>query len=168
MHGVVKPKWYKQCPSVYSAVGRSLVRPTTGGIVSTLNTEHTKISDAFLEQARHEYRAGDLLQASEKAWGAVAHYVLARSKNKGWPCGSHKLILQNIRQLGDDSPYFDRLINSVNALHANFYQDFQDHRSVLRGIEDAVELLNVLKRREGDEQYHPVPADDSAHEGRHQ
>ena len=36
---------------------------------------HGQISAQFLEQAEAELRNGDLLQASEKAWGAVTHYV---------------------------------------------------------------------------------------------
>ena len=37
--------------------------------------QHRKISTQFLEHAEDELRKGDLLQASEKAWGAVSHYV---------------------------------------------------------------------------------------------
>ena len=41
----------------------------------TTSVEHVRISDRFLGQAQSEFERGDLLQASEKAWGAVAHYV---------------------------------------------------------------------------------------------
>ena len=38
---------------------------------------HQEISDQFLSDAEVEFQRGDLLQASEKAWGAVAHYIEA-------------------------------------------------------------------------------------------
>ena len=50
---------------------------------------HREISDQFLDQAVEEYRRGDLLQASEKAWGAVSHYVSAMSVERGWPAKTH-------------------------------------------------------------------------------
>ena len=45
--------------------------------------QHREISTQFLEHAEDELRKGDLLQASEKAWGAVSHYVnsIARQRN---------------------------------------------------------------------------------------
>ena len=36
---------------------------------------HREISAQFLNHVEDEFRKGDLLQASEKAWDAVAHYV---------------------------------------------------------------------------------------------
>ena len=37
--------------------------------------QHREISAQFLDHAEDEFRKGDLLQASEKAWGAVSHHV---------------------------------------------------------------------------------------------
>ena len=45
--------------------------------------QHTEISDEFLERAQEELRMGDLLQASEKAWGAVAHCVKSVASEVG-------------------------------------------------------------------------------------
>ena len=44
---------------------------------------HQEISRTFLEHAEIEFGKGDLLQASEKAWGAVAHYVKSVAKERG-------------------------------------------------------------------------------------
>ena len=67
-------------------------------------TRHEEISDRFLEHAREEFDKGDMLQASEKAWGAVAHYVKSVAKARGWPDGSHWDIANNARKLLDLTP----------------------------------------------------------------
>ena len=46
--------------------------------------QHQEISERFLSHAEEEFEKGDLLQASEKAWGAVAHYVKSVAKAAGW------------------------------------------------------------------------------------
>ena len=55
--------------------------------------QHQEISTQFLTHAEDELRKGDLLQASEKAWGAVSHYVNSVARQRGWPLGSHSLLI---------------------------------------------------------------------------
>ena len=106
-----------------------------------------------------------MLQASEKAWGAVAHYVMARSDDFGWPSGTHKQLLQNARKLGGDSPRFLRLFNSVRGLHVNFYQDMHDRETVYLDIKDAMVLLSMFKRQEEESTYTFFPAKGEADRG---
>ena len=44
---------------------------------ATTPERHHDISAMFMEHAEDQFRQGDLLQASEKAWGAVAHCISA-------------------------------------------------------------------------------------------
>ena len=85
---------------------------------------HQEISDRFLEQAVIEFQAGDLLQSSEKAWEAFAHYVNSIAKMRGWPSNSHRDLNINdsrlIQETADSSAHRQKLL-AVNALHANFY-----------------------------------------------
>ena len=46
---------------------------------------HIATSRRLLEQAEREYRAGDVLQASEKGWGAAAHAVKAIAGHTSLP-----------------------------------------------------------------------------------
>ena len=64
-------------------------------------TRHEEISYRFLKHANEEFEKGDMLQASEKAWGAVAHYVKPVAKANGWSDGSHRDIANNARRLLD-------------------------------------------------------------------
>ena len=109
---------------------------------------HREISDQFLDQAVEEYRRGDLLQASEKAWGAVSHYVSAMSVERGWPAKTHRQTVDNARCILGEHPTPEPYLNlfkSVRSLHANFYQEILVDREVQEGIEDVRRLVDVFK-----------------------
>ncbi len=110
--------------------------------------QHRAISTQFLDQAEQEFSKGDLLQASEKAWGAFSHYVNAVARKRGWPLGAHRNLIENAHNLINTSPgeaeHRRRLVRSVEALHANFYQAFLDEDSVRDGINDAKALIEAL------------------------
>ena len=104
--------------------------------------------------AEDELRKGDLLQASEKAWGALSHYVNAIAIQKNWPIGSHERLMENAHRLISQDPASARdnlrLLRSTGALHANFYQSSLNKDSVEGGIEDAKELIKVLEALNAD------------------
>ena len=50
---------------------------------------HEATSERFLQHASDWYEKADLPQASEKAWGAVAHYLKAVAKSRDWSNSSH-------------------------------------------------------------------------------
>ena len=111
-----------------------------------------EISDTFFRQAIREHLTGDLLQASEKAWGAVSHYVAAMSEDKGLPvadnfAGTRRNAISLFEMLpGNERDQCRRLFDTVFALHINFYQESHDRKEVALGIRDARTLLTVLKR----------------------
>ncbi len=111
--------------------------------------EHREISIQFLDHAEDELRKGDLLQASEKAWGAVSHFVNYVARQRNWHLGSHERLIENANRLISEDPahatHNRRLLRSIEALHANFYQAFLNEDSVREGIEDAKELIRTLE-----------------------
>ena len=116
---------------------------------------HTEVSALFLEQARTEFDDGDLLQASEKAWGAVAHCVRASAEENDWDVGSHRHTLENVHRMIGDCPDPRRrermriLLRSVLALHSNFYEAWMPAGIVEGGIDDARELVHALGDLDG-------------------
>lgn len=110
--------------------------------------QHREISTQFLDHAEDEFRKGDLLQASEKAWGAVSHYVNSVARQRNWPLGSHRRLIENANELinrdPDNANARRRLLRSMEALHANFYQAYLDEDSVRDGIEDAKDQIRAL------------------------
>ena len=64
---------------------------------------HAEISAIFLGHAEDLFRAGDSLQASEKAWGAVAHRLKSIAQRRNWPSGSHQALRVIIDRLAEES-----------------------------------------------------------------
>ena len=109
------------------------------------------ISAVFLDHAEEEFEKGDMLQASEKAWGAVAHYVKSVAKANGWSDGSHRDIAVNARRLLDLTPDPEgnrTRFALINMLHVNFYEEDLDPKDVEVGIRDARWLIDAMKATE--------------------
>ena len=112
--------------------------------------KHTDTSERFLRHAEEQFERGDLPQASEKAWGAVAHYVKSVAKQRGWRNRSHtdlSDIVVDLAQETDDPSRILNLYRSVGALHTNFYENWLSDSMVGGGIEDAMELISRLENR---------------------
>ena len=112
---------------------------------------HQAISDTFLEHAEDELKKGDLLQASEKAWGAVAHHVKSVATARRWPNRSHGDVVKNAERLvdaSDDPEQYLRMLAMVENLHVNFYEEKYGEKRVRQGIEDARRLIDGMKAAE--------------------
>ena len=112
-------------------------------------TRHEEISQRFLDHAEAEFQKGDMLQASEKAWGAVAHYVKSVARTNDWPNTSHRDIADNAGRLirrTSDPKGNKRKFRLVNALHANFYEENLQSANVEIGIEDARALIDAMRQ----------------------
>ncbi len=64
--------------------------------------EHVKAAFTFLEQSGEEFEAGDILQGSEKLWGAAAHAAMAAALLRGWSVGSHRNLVDAMRHLSGE------------------------------------------------------------------
>ncbi len=69
--------------------------------MTTRADHYTRTSQAFFAQAQSSLAEGDLLQASEKGWGAAAEMVKGLSEIRGWRHHSHGLLYQNIDLLSE-------------------------------------------------------------------
>ena len=90
--------------------------------------EHIQTAQDFLEAADREFEAGDVLQGSEKMWGAASHAVMAVSQRRGWPFGSHNAMRVSVRRLAEenDDPFIEAAFGVAEKFHANFYHDFME------------------------------------------
>ena len=112
---------------------------------------HQETSETFLEHAEEEFNKGDLLQASEKAWGAFAHYVKSVAKERGWPNRSHQEIRDTaaiLMRYTSDPGQSRGMFLAIDALHVNFYEEHYEEETVWRGIEYAAALIEALKSAE--------------------
>ena len=114
----------------------------------TTRTEfHVDTADTFLTKA-YEYLAdGDLLQASEKGWGATAQQVKAVAESRGWPHDSHRELYRIVRQLAQetDDERLRNLFRSANDLHQNFYEGRMLADDVEDTLKDVEEIMSRLR-----------------------
>lgn len=85
---------------------------------------HVNWGRTFLSQAFEELDAGDLLQASEKGWGAAAQMVKAVAVERGWEHGRHRQLRWAVDNLLEETDSFDLGLwfSAAESLHANFYE----------------------------------------------
>ena len=114
-----------------------------------LATEHIATAQQFLVDADREYEAGDVLQASEKLWGAATHAVVAEMQRRDIEANGHRKIKDFVKNLGVeiDDPLLFPLYKHGETLHVNFYhgflseENFEEHRELVREfVERMIEL----------------------------
>ena len=89
------------------------------------------------------------MQASEKGWGAAAHYLKAVAKQRGWTNRSHRdffFIKDRLANETDDPDRISLLFREANALHQNFYEPLYLPIDVRGGIDSAKEFIDRLER----------------------
>ena len=94
--------------------------------------EHEQISRRFIRQAHEELAKGDLIQASDKTWGAVAHALKAIGQSRGWRHKGHDHLRAIGHIIGKEFNHADILLAFSNAeeLHRNFYENQEDEGKI--------------------------------------
>ena len=64
---------------------------------------HNDTGRDFLASARTHLAADDLLQASEKGWGAAAQMVKCAAEDRGWIHNGHRQLYLTIDRLADET-----------------------------------------------------------------
>ena len=78
----------------------------------------------LLADADREYEAGDMLQASEKLWGAASHVVIAEMKRRGMPTKSHRALVQTVEQFSEEIG--DHSLRDMSAIARMFHHNFHN------------------------------------------
>lgn len=109
---------------------------------------YLKLSEDYLREAEELYAKGDLPQAGEKYWGAVAALLNAVGEALGlehYSGRDYQLVIQRIYRDTRDVEVL-RLFGMAERLHANFYHNFLDKETFDRPREDALALIEKLRR----------------------
>ena len=131
-------------------------------------TEHLKaspperyeeISRHLLEQAQEELDRGDILQASDKVWGATAHAVKAVCQRMGWNHHAHNHLsaAANYAASGLNRPDLMEAFGFLEAMHANYYEHQKEADQV--GLE--VSRANFFIREFATLPFGELPGDQS-------
>ncbi len=116
----------------------------------TTSQQYVETSATLFDQARLELETGDLIQASEKYWGAAAQALKAVAQDRGWEHNSHAHFYRVVRNLIDetgDEQLFD-LFNAADLLHTNFYENWMQPQEILQladRVEQLIQRLNEIQ-----------------------
>ena len=116
---------------------------------SSLAESYWEASEELMRQARDELAEGDLRQAGEKVWGAVALALKSLAyKREGLRLSSHGELWQYVSKLVEETGdgELGRLWRSVSSMHVNFYEGWATREHVEGAIEDAENFLAKLKK----------------------
>jgi Archaeal PaREP1/PaREP8 family len=109
--------------------------------------EYTLTSHELLAKAEEALSQDDLLQASEKGWGAAAHMVKGVAERKGWQHNSHRELYQVVSRLSQEQSDsgINVLFSVANALQSNFYENWKTKEVVEDDLAKVRELLQKLE-----------------------
>ena len=107
-------------------------------------------AQALYHQAASELDAGDVVQASEKAWGAAVQAVTAAAERRGWEHRSHAALFQAMDWLAQDyrGDSIQRRFHVASSLHQNFYEDWMTEGNVRAALFDVADLLEMMEAME--------------------
>ena len=88
--------------------------------------EHIETARYFLTESEREFAAGEVLQASEKLWGAAAHAVIAVAQTRVWRHSKHRHLKNAANRLANElrDASFAFGFSAAESFHANFYHGF--------------------------------------------
>ena len=108
--------------------------------------DHAATSRTLIQQADDELAKGDLLQASEKGWGAAAHAMKGIARSRGWKHDTHAALFVIARRLADEvgQPEIRTLFQLASVTHKNFYEGWLDAEDLARNLAEIRTLLETL------------------------
>ena len=108
--------------------------------------EHLAISHRFRDQGLSEVESGDLLQGSEKLWGAAAHAVKAAAEQRGWKHNGHYYLHKVINELVlvTEDERLNVWFDSANRLHVNFYENILNSNQIYDRAQDVLDLIDMI------------------------
>ena len=114
--------------------------------MTTRQEYYSLTSQEYFDRAENYLVDNDLLQASEKGWGAAALKIKSVAASRGWNHRHHTSLQRVIDRLmieaGDRS--LGRYFGSASALHRNFYEGRMSSRRVRHLLSQVGILLQRL------------------------
>ena len=124
---------------------------------------YEEISRHLLAQAQQELDRGDILQASDKVWGATAHAIKAVCQGMGWNHHAHNHLSAAVNYLSAELSRADLLnaFGSLEAMHTNYYEHQKEAYQVRVQVDNAAffarELANLSLDSLSGDQSHLTP-----------
>ena len=110
--------------------------------------KHTAQAREYWTKVPAYLAEGDLCQAGEKGWGAVAQLTKAVATLRSWQHYDHVAIRNAIMELPEEMPEhgvaIGRGIRAAESLHGNFYEVHMDRDAAETALDDVRSLLEIL------------------------
>ena len=116
---------------------------------------HWAHSERLMQHAFEELAKGDRIQASEKAWGAMAHTLKAIADERGLTYGRHDQVMGIIRAILADVPDLTRRdliiggFYAAEGLHRNFYNDVHLREDLDQALDYVRRAIGALSQEQG-------------------
>ncbi len=115
--------------------------------MTTQTETRMSIGRRLIRHADEQFVAGDFIQTTEKAWGAVAQFLKAHAESRGLPHSSHYNLRQVanhlVRETGNDR--IRELFAICESLHANYYEVWMSEDELEGSIANMKELIALLE-----------------------
>ena len=100
-----------------------------------LTQDHALTAQDFLVASDREFAAGDVLQSSEKLWGAAAHAIMAVAKQRGLEHGTHRAMINSAWQIADEMDDNELRLGILAAqhFHSNYCNGTMEDEDITRG-----------------------------------
>ncbi|MEA2033407.1 MAG: PaREP1 family protein [Euryarchaeota archaeon] len=108
---------------------------------------YQSLSEKYLREARKLLKEGDLVQASEKFWGASALAVKRIAAKKGLKLEEHGGLWSfvNVLAMQSGDKELTTFFHVANSLHRNFYEDEMKRETVEIAAENIEKLVDKLR-----------------------
>ena len=115
--------------------------------MTTQTETRMSIGRRLIRHADEQFVAGDFIQTTEKAWGAVAQFLKAHAESRGLPHSSHydlrRVANHLVRETGIDR--IRELFAICESLHANYYEVWMSEDELEGSIANVKELIALLE-----------------------
>ena len=108
---------------------------------------YLELYEKYLRDAEGLSSEGDIVQASEKYWGAVTALLSVIGEREGLPHYTHRDLVEVIEHIAlkANDPEVSTLFRLAEGLHANFYHNFLRKETFDRHKEGVLKLIAKLK-----------------------
>ena len=115
--------------------------------MTTLDNKYADMSRDFMVRAEDYLRQGDLVQASEKSWGAAACALKSIAEQRGWQHQSHSLLFDISNQVAEELGHADLrdMFQSAKSMHQNFYENWESEEGVSYAVGRVKQYLTELE-----------------------
>jgi hypothetical protein len=118
-----------------------------GGKLTTRTEEYTAMSRELFRKAVEALDQDDLVQASEKLWGAAAHIIEAVAERHGWPHLDERDLYRTVDRLAAETG--DRglpaLFAYASGLYTNSIENWRDRGFVEEGVGHIREFMEKME-----------------------